>query len=222
MFVISARHNRVRLAACTAALALASLLLAPEPARAQFGPPATTTVQDPSALRPPAGSQVAIIEFVDLQCPDCADAAPMVREAAAKYKIPLVRHDFPLPFHSWSFQAAVNARWFDTKAKTLGDEYRDYIFAHQQEIKSSELLASTTQTFASSHKLTFPVNPDPQGKLADTVKADYALGQRIGVEHTPTIWVVSSRAKSTPFIEVIDRSRLFLLIEQAFGNTQSH
>ena len=54
-----------------------------------------------------------------MECPDCARANPLLKEAAAKYKIPWVRHDFPLPFHAWSFQAAVNARWFDTKSKKL-------------------------------------------------------------------------------------------------------
>src|ERR1035438_8421288 len=66
-------------------------------AAAQFGaPPPGTQVHDPSALRPPAGARVAIVEFEDLECPDCGRANPLLREAAAKYKIPLLRHDFPL------------------------------------------------------------------------------------------------------------------------------
>jgi hypothetical protein len=52
------------------------------------------------ALRPPKGAQVAIVVFEDLQCPDCRRAAPLVEEAARTYKIPVVRHDFPLPFHN--------------------------------------------------------------------------------------------------------------------------
>ena len=66
-----------------------------------------------------------------MECPDCAAANPLLKEASEKYHIPWVRHDFPLPFHPWSFQAAVNARWFDLKSKKLGDEYRDDIFANQ-------------------------------------------------------------------------------------------
>ena len=69
-----------------------------------------------------------------MECPDCARANPLLREAAAKYNIPWVRHDFPLAFHAWSFNAAVNARWFDTKSKKLGDDYRDAVFASQQSI----------------------------------------------------------------------------------------
>src|SRR5215470_19069336 len=82
----------------------------------------------PDVLKPPKGAQVAIVVFEDLQCPDCRRAAPLVAQAARTYKIPVVRHDFPLPFHNWSFQAAVMARYFDTHSKQLGNEFRAYIF----------------------------------------------------------------------------------------------
>ncbi len=69
------------------------------PARAQFSnpEPATTTVHNAKALRPPAGARVASVECEDLECPDCARANPLLNEAAEKYRIPRVRHDFPLP-----------------------------------------------------------------------------------------------------------------------------
>ena len=89
-----------------------------------------------------AGARVAIVELEDMECPDCARANPLLKEAAAKYNIPWVRHDFPLPFHAWSFQAAVNARWFDTKSKKLGDEYRDEVFANQRSIETLDAPAS--------------------------------------------------------------------------------
>jgi hypothetical protein len=117
--------NRISLFSLIAALLTAA------GAHAQFGAPPTTHVHDPAALKPPAGARVALVEFEDMECPDCGRANPLLREAAAKYKIPLVRHDFPLPMHAWSFKAAVNARWFDTRSKSLGDEYRDQVFANQ-------------------------------------------------------------------------------------------
>ena len=55
---------------------------------------------------------------------------------------------------------------------------------------------------------------DPTGDLAAKVKADYQLGQRIPVDHTPTIYVVSDSARGTPFVEVVDRTQLYQLIEQ--------
>jgi protein-disulfide isomerase len=222
MFQIVARAFRTStLVQSGLALAAAALLFAPA-ARAQFNvPQAGTQVHDPSALKPPAGSHVAIVEWEDMECPDCARANPLLREAATKYNIPWVRHDFPLPFHAWSFSAAVNARWFDTRNKKLGDDYRDAVFASQVSITSPDALAQFTQKFAQDHGIAFPFAVDPQGKLSAEVKTDYALGQRVGIEHTPTIWVVTANSKGAPFVEVIDRSKLYQLIDQAIADTKS-
>ena len=213
---VSVRRNRAGLFLSLAAALFASA----SAAHAQFAPPSRgTQVHDPSGLRPPAGARLAIVEFEDLECPDCANANPILKQAAATYKIPWVRHDFPLPFHSWSFNAAVDARWFDLKSKALGDEYRDQVFANQPSITSPDALRQFTQKFADYHKIDLPFALDPQGKLAADVKADYALGQRIGIEHTPTIWVVTANSKGAPFVEVVDRTKLFQLIDQAVVDT---
>ena len=204
------------------ALALVTPFAAPRAAQAQFSQPSPgTQVHDPAALRPPAGAKVAIVEFEDMECPDCARANPLLKEATDKYHIPWVRHDFPLPMHAWSFNAAVNARWFDLKSKILGDNYRDAVFSNQPDITSLAVLADFTQKYAQSKGIAMPFAIDPQGKLAALVKADYALGQKIGIEHTPTIWVVTAGSKSAPFVEVLDRTKLFPLLDQAISDTRS-
>src|SRR5436305_14956054 len=83
---------------------------------------------DASSLKPPPGTKVAIQMFEDLECPDCARAYPVVWEAARAHGIPVVLHDFPLPKHNWSFDAAVFARFFDTKSEKLGNDFRGYIY----------------------------------------------------------------------------------------------
>jgi len=122
--------------------------------------------------------------------------------------------------HSWSFQAAVNARFFDTKSQALGSEYRDYIFANQISIETPPQLQQFTQKFADAHKVALPFAIDPMGKLTQEVKADYALGQKIGIEHTPTIWVVTNAAHTAPFVEVVDRSKLYQLIDAALAQAK--
>jgi protein-disulfide isomerase len=168
---------------------------------------------DTSVLKPPKGSKVALLVFEDLQCPDCARAAPLLHEAARKYNIPLVQYDFPLPMHNWSFEAAVNARYFDTKSKKLGDDYRLFIFSNQPQI-TPQNLRGMTERFAADNKVTFPFVVDPAGELTAKVKADYAMGQRVGIDHTPTIYVVSDTVRGKPFVEVADRSQLYQLIDQ--------
>src|SRR2546427_6461939 len=154
-----------------------------------------------SALRPPKGSQLALVVFEDLQSPQCRRAAPLVEQAAKTYKIPVVRHDFPLPMHNWSFEAAVMAHYFDSRSRQLGLDFRDYIFEHQPEIFPTNL-RQFAEKFAADHKVDLPFVVDPQGKFAAEVNAERDLGKALDLQHTPTIYVVSSKAKAHPFIEV--------------------
>src|SRR5215470_606917 len=164
------------------------------------------------ALRPPKGASVAIVIFADLECPDCARAAPLVEEAARTYKIPVVRHDFPLQMHPWAYDAAILARYFDTHSKTIGNEFRDTVFKHQLEI-TKDNLRSFAEKYAQSHKIDLPFVVDPDGKLAALVNADRDRGIQLGLQHTPTLYVVSNKRSGTPFVEVVDRSQLFQLID---------
>jgi protein-disulfide isomerase len=166
----------------------------------------------PEALRPPKGSQMAIVVFEDLQCPSCGLKAPLLVQASKTYKIPLVQHDFPLPMHNWSFDAAVLARYFDTHSKDLGNEFRETVFAHQMEINPKNL-RGFAEKFAADHKIGLPFVIDPDGKLAALVKADKDVGVSLHIDHTPTIWLVSSKRTGKPFVEVTDTNQLYVMID---------
>jgi protein-disulfide isomerase len=172
----------------------------------------SASARDTRALRPPKGARVAIVVFEDLQCPDCARANPLLEEAARTYKIPLVRYDFPLPMHNWSFKAAILARYFDTRSQKLGDEFRDQLFQHQPEI-TPDNLRLFAEKFAREHRTALPFVVDPKGELERKVRADYQLGQATGIQHTPTIYVVSNSTTGPPFVEVVDRANLYRLID---------
>lgn len=176
-----------------------------------------TQVTDSSALHPPPGARVAIVEFDDLECPACAAANPQLKAAAAQYKIPWVRHDFLIPVHMWSRQAAINARWFDARSKALGDEYRDQVFANQTSIYNAGVLSEFTAKFAQAHGVSLPFSLDPQGKLAAEVEADNALAIKSGMKHTPTVFIVTNN-KSEPYIEVLNVSQqLFTDIDRGMA-----
>jgi len=168
--------------------------------------------QNTALLKPPPGSKLAIVVFEDLECPDCARANPLLEEAARTYKIPLVRHDFPLPMHAWAFDAAVLGRYFEIKSKKLGDEFRASAFQHQAEI-TKDNLREFAEGFAKEHNTNLPFVVDPHGKLAAAVKMDQELGNRVGIRHTPTIYVVTQGRTTPPFVEVVDRKELFQLID---------
>jgi protein-disulfide isomerase len=167
---------------------------------------------DASSLKPPPGAKVALVVFEDLQCPDCARAYPVVWEAANAHHIPVVLHDFPLPMHNWSFEAAIWARFFDTKSINIGNDFRRFIYSNQPQINPGNL-QQWVQKFADDNKIPLPFAKDPEGKLAEKVQADLSLGRKIGLEHTPTIFVIGQGAVSTPFVEVVDRAQLSQIIE---------
>jgi protein-disulfide isomerase len=167
--------------------------------------------KDTSALHPPAGAKVAIVEFADLECPMCAMENPVIMQAVDHYHVAWVRHDFPLPMHTWSFQAAVNARWFDTRSKKLGDDYRNAIFANQRSIETKADLQEFTQKFAQQHGTAMPFVMDPQGTLKAEVQADVDLGNRMGVAETPTAFVVTAKG----YKQVMDWNKLYSMLDQA-------
>jgi len=169
---------------------------------------------DTSMLKPPKGSKVAILVFEDMECPQCARVAPMLHEAAKKYNVALVQHDFPLRQHPWSYQAAVNARYFDSKSEKLGDEYRLYVFANQNSI-TKQNLQGVTEKWASDHKVEFPFMVDPSGQYAGKVESDRQLGEKIPLDHTPTVYIATDTAHGVEVSEVKDINDLYQMLDAA-------
>lgn len=177
---------------------------------------------DASVLKPPTGARAAIVLFEDLGAPECASAYTLILESAASHNIPVMLYEFPLPRHNWSFIAAVWARYFDaqgSKPSNVGTEFRRYIYANQKQI-SRDNLQQWVQRFADAHNIAAPSAIDQDGKLGQKVKADYTLGQRIGVEHPPTIWVISNGGVSQPAVEEITNSQLSQMIDDVLKKAE--
>lgn len=230
------RRPRLRRSRVWMAVISTVLLIGGACAYAQYGGPPTTKVHDPAALKPPPGVPVAILEFEDMECPECGFANPIIKAAAAHYHLPWIRHDFPLPFHAWSFEAAIYARWFDTKSKALGDEFRNAVFANQDSIddaagsspaspsgptpKARAAIRAFAQKFAEQHGVALPFMIDPQNKLRDEVQADLDLGKRIGINHTPTIWIITQGQNGAPpYTEVLRINDLYNVIDRVLAET---
>ncbi len=197
---------------------LATALLFATPAFAQSSAPPNTgnNFKDTSVIKPPAGARVAIFEFEDLECPACAHAAPIVHAAIDKYKIPLVRHDFPLKMHIWSRDAAITARYIQDKiSPQLADDYRRSVFAAQTSIGSKDDLQRFTQKYFQAHGHVMPFVIDPNGLFAAEVQADTTLGERVGLSQTPTIFVVSQKN----WVQVTDVNYLYSTIDTMLAQT---
>ena len=191
-------------------------VLATEALRAQ-------TPSQMSILRPPAGAKVALVEFADLECPDCARAATLLDEAVKTYHIPLVIYDFPLPQHPWAFDASIFAHYFRAKSTPKNDlemKFRLYIYENQSAI-TQQNLRGYVDKFAKANDTAVPFVVDPQGKLAAAVRAAKDKGIAVNVQHTPTIYVVTAKTSGTPFVEVVNRNDLFSMIDDALAATKS-
>jgi protein-disulfide isomerase len=200
------------------ALAAAALVLplATLPAMAQrtAGDPNPGEVfKDTSMLKPAPGVKIAIIEWQDLMCPACAHAFPIVHGAIAHYNIPLYEKDFTLPGHAafGNMEAALWARYLQDKVSPqVADQYRGFIFNSQSGISSKADMESFTRRFFSTHGLKLPFVADPTGELSKEVLADKAQGEKLGIEYTPCIVVVTQHE----WVHVTDVSMLYQTIDQ--------
>jgi protein-disulfide isomerase len=168
---------------------------------------------DTSMLKPPAGAKVAIVEWEDMACPDCAHAFPFVHAAMKHYNVPLVRYDFLIPRHVWSHRAALYARYLEDKVSPeVATQYRREVFASQPKIADNDALTRFTKEFFTAHGKELPAVLDPTGQQEREVNEGDVLGHRLSSRmHTPTIIVVTS----TAWIEVVDEADLNAVIEQA-------
>lgn len=170
-----------------------ALSLSPFALKAQFlGTGPHDDFRDTTILRPPAGSKVAVIVFEDLGCPACARAHPLEIQATQEAHVPLVRYDFPLEAHIWTFEGAVDARYIQhTLGAKLAGDFRSDVFVSQRMIMNKDDLHEFTADWLKKHGQKMPAVIDPNGTLAKEVNADLDLGKRLNLEFTPTVVVVT-------------------------------
>jgi hypothetical protein len=106
--------------------------------------------------------------------------------------VTLLRYDFPLEAHIWTFEGAVCARYIlKTMGHPLAEEFRNDVFKSQRMIASKDDLREFVAAWLKRRGKPMPPVIDPDGSLAKEVSADYELGRRLNVEFTPTIVVVT-------------------------------
>jgi protein-disulfide isomerase len=74
-----------------------------------------------------------------------------------------------------------------------------------------------TRRFFQQHGLQMPFVPDPAGVLAKEVQADHSLGEKMGLQHTPTIFVCTQNQ----WVQVTDVAQLYQTIDQMMAQAGS-
>ena len=163
----------------------------------------------------PANAPVTIVEFGDLECPDCRMEAPIlrhnVRETFAS-QVRLYFKDFPLgSIHPWARAAAIAGRCvYHQDAKAFWDFY-DWIYENQQEIEpdnlNSKILAWAGQNGLDARRLGGCIETKASEPEVDRSLAE---GRSLGVRGTPTLFINGRKigGLAWPDLELVIRKEL--------------
>jgi protein-disulfide isomerase len=143
-----------------------------------------TSADDP--VRGNAAAPITIVEFSDYQCPFCARVNPTLAKVRETYgdKVKIVFKDYPLPNHPQAPKAAEAARCAGEQKKYW--EMHDAMFANQRALEVPAL--KQTARAIGIEGAAFDQCLD-SGKYAATVRSGAELGEKMGVNSTPTLYV---------------------------------
>lgn len=141
-------------------------------------------------------ARVVIQEFADFQCPACAHMSQTLEQLHAELgdKVLIVFRNYPLDnscnsaiknkMHEWACKAAVMARCAGQYGKFW--PYFELAYGHQQDINEANLKAWAKQLGITDEQVQACwSSPDLLNKVQD----DIALGNRLGIDSTPTVYM---------------------------------
>lgn len=137
-------------------------------------------------VRGDAAAPIAIIEFSDYQCPFCGRVTPTLQQVRDTYgaKVKIIFKDFPLPNHPQAQKAAEAAHCAGEQGKYW--EMHDRMFGDQRALEVPALKASAVALGLSPAEFNQCLD---SGKFAGAVHEDAALGEKLGVNSTPTLYI---------------------------------
>lgn len=149
-------------------------------------------VKDNRAVKGTKDAKVTIVEFSEYQCPFCkryVDETYVKIMAEYGDRIRYIFRDYPLPFHQHGQNTAQSARCAGEQGKYW--EYHDKLFENQAVWSSLKDAKETLLGYAGELGLNNNQFNDclTSGKYAQAIKDDFALGQKIGVNGTPTFFI---------------------------------
>ena len=141
--------------------------------------------------RGPASAAATVVEFSDLQCPHCKEAAATIERLLAENpNIHFVFQNFPLPMHNWALKAAEYA---DCVGRASNDAFWKFIsavYAAQTDItaeNADQKLTELAETFGLNSKEVAACAAKPETQAR--VEASVSLGKSVDVNATPTLFI---------------------------------
>lgn len=197
--------------------AIAWVVVRAQTAKAVAEPVEVQGAEDPQALVAKAkgvavgndNAPVKMLVFSDFQCPYCGQFASqmeplLINEFVNTGKLQLVYYDFPLGgAHKYSFLASRAARCAGDQAKFW--EYHNIVFGRQSEwgfdegLPVKKFLGYGKDIGLDEAKFKKCVNSDQH---QDLVSANRLLGERLGVNSTPTIFLNGKRVPATMALDI--------------------
>lgn len=155
------------------------------------------TGEPPHVLGDP-DAPVTVVEFGDLECPYCAEAAPVLRRLVEESdgRVRLVWRHFPLfQVHPHALAAALAAE--AAGAHGLFWPMQELLLARQDRLTEADLRAYATELGLDPDD----VVGDRAQQWAPRVQADYAEGLAHDVHGTPVVFVDGVRQRGRPTLD---------------------
>lgn len=143
-------------------------------------------ILDTDPMRGNPSAPITIVEFSDYQCPFCARVNPTLDRVRSTYgdKVRIVFKDYPLPNHLEAPKAAEAARCAGEQNKYW--EMHDAMFANQRALGVPALKQAARAIGLDG--AAFDTCLD-SGKHSAAVLAGGTLGNKMGVNSTPTLYI---------------------------------
>ncbi len=148
---------------------------------------------------------VTLVEYSDFQCPACASFQPVLTGMLEQYQDQLhfeYKH-FPLPprIHPYAFQAAVAAEAAGQQGKFF--EFHDMLFEKQEAWSKSAVPTTFFVQYASDLGLDIDLFKKHLGSsvLKERVQADFAEGEELGVNGTPSFYLNGQKMEIESFLD---------------------
>jgi protein-disulfide isomerase len=158
----------------------------------------------------PADAKMLIVEFADLECPACRDAAPTMEKLRNDFpQARFVFQSFPLPQHLWATKAAAYLDCIGRENPDRAFAFIDSVFSHQKEIEDAvrktdaagKISVDDAALTERLHQYTSAAGADPSRiqactgtpETSERILRSQMLGTEVGVNSTPTLYLNGRR-----------------------------